>query len=298
MVVYEPIEKLTRDLRNAAAILSDSEARFLVDCYYQMQDARIRSAGQVRSATAEPHEILLWFAEQNRVLENQIKGALDVYSTNHLVGEWLRSVVGIGPVIAAGFLAHIDIEQAPTAGHIWSFAGQVPGVKWGKGEKRPWNAKLKVLCWKAGESFVKTSSRENAFYGRIYVERKASEVAKNMAGDFSDQAVQKLKDFNIKKTTDAYKWYSGQITPAAARTFHEAIAAGRVVVPRLVKEGRGQPMLPPAHIHRRSTRYAVKLFLAHLHEVWYTLHFGMAPPLPYPIAILGHAHRIAPPTAD
>lgn len=43
------IERLKRDLANAAYTLSKDEARFLVDAYYMMQDNRIRSAAQVRS---------------------------------------------------------------------------------------------------------------------------------------------------------------------------------------------------------------------------------------------------------
>ncbi len=262
--MYEPIDHLTKDLRIAAKTLSSNEARYLVDAYYQMQDARIRSAGQVRSMDKEPHEILLWLVEQNRVLEMQIKGALDRYTNEHMVGDWMRSVKGIGPVISAGMLAHIDITRAPTVGHIWSFAGLVPAVEWKKGQKRPWNAQLKTLCWKAGESFVKVSGKDDAFYGKIYAERKSQEVAKNDAGDFADQAEAKLKKYKIGKNTDAYKSYS----------------AGK---------------LPPAHIHARAKRYAVKLFLSHLHHVWYELAFGEAPPNPYPIAHMGHTHMRSPP---
>jgi hypothetical protein len=51
-------------------------------------------------------------------------------------------------------------------------------------------------------------------------------------------------------------------------------------------------------LHARAKRYAVKLFLAHLHEVWYREHYKTAPPIPYPIAHLGHAHYIAPPNTE
>ncbi|KKL21523.1 hypothetical protein LCGC14_2444610, partial [marine sediment metagenome] len=57
-----------------------------------------------------------------------------------------------------------------------------PTVKWGKGKKRPWNASLKVLCWHAGESFVKCHNREHDVYGKLYVERKARELARNAEG--------------------------------------------------------------------------------------------------------------------
>ena len=45
-----PIQRLTRDLANASRTMSDAEARFLVDAYYQMQDARIRSDGQIQAS--------------------------------------------------------------------------------------------------------------------------------------------------------------------------------------------------------------------------------------------------------
>jgi len=179
----------------------------------------------------------------------------------------MRSVDGIGAVIAAGFLAHIDIERCPTVGHIWAFAGLDPTRTWGKGEKRPHNSDLKTLCWKAGESFVKVSGKETAFYGHIYAKRKEYEIKRNEAGELADQAEEALKAKRIGRGTGAYKHYS----------------AGR---------------LPPAHIHARAKRYAVKLFLAHLHEVWYREHHGKAPPLPYPVAHLGHAHKIPVPMND
>jgi hypothetical protein len=264
--IQEAIRKLTKDERKASVTLGKNEARFLVDAYYQLQDNRIRSDGQVRSMSAggEPHSVLQWLADMNRTLEESIKAALDGYSKSSPVGEWLRSQKGIGPVIAAGLMAHLDITKAETAGAFWSFAGLDPAKSWNKGQKRPWNAELKTLCWKLGESFVKVSGNEEAYYGQVYKLRKAQEQARNEAGEYAEQARLKLEKFNIGKSTDAYKAYS---------------------------EGR----LPPAHIHARAKRYAVKLLLAHYHEVAYKDHYGKEPPLPYAVGILGHAHIIAPP---
>ena len=259
----ESIVALGRDLRKAAATLSDAEARFLVDAYYQMQEQRIRADNQIRSMTqadtGEPHQVLDWFAIQSESLENQVKGALDSYSKAHPVGPWLRGIKGIGPVIAAGLLAHIDINRAPTAGHIWRYAGLDPTSRWEKGQKRPWNASLKVVCWKAGESFVKVSGRDDAVYGHLYLQRKQQEVERNDAGQFAERAAEALKAKKYGKDTEAYKAY----------------ATGK---------------LPPAHLHARAKRYAVKHFLADLHAEMHRRLLGREPPLPYPIAILGHAH--------
>lgn len=263
MTDMTPVQRLSRDIANAAVTLSDAEARFLVDAYYQMQDNRIRQDAQIRSMENEPHSVLSWLAEQSSTLENQIKRALDKYSAAHPVGEWLRDVDGIGPVIAAGLLAHIDIRKAPTAGHIWRFAGVDPTSFWEKGEKRPWNAELKTLLWKAGESFVKRSNVETCVYGRLYKQRKEREVAKNEAGDFASQAAHALERKKYRHETEAYKAY----------------ATGK---------------LPPAHIHARARRWAVKIFVSHLHTEMYRRMLHEEPPAPYPIAILGHAHKIEP----
>src|SRR5271167_4971847 len=145
-VLDEGIEKLSKDLKKAAATLNKQEARFLVDSFYQMQDSRIRTAGQMRemAESNEPHIVLSWFNAQAEALESEVQKALDVYSNSFILGRWARSQYGIGPVITAGLLAHIDIEKAQTAGAIWKFAGLDPTTTWGKGEKRPWNADLKV----------------------------------------------------------------------------------------------------------------------------------------------------------
>ena len=260
-----PLKKLSRDMVNAEHTLSTGEARFLVDSYYTMQAARIRAANQIRALTksGEPHDVLKWFAIENRVLEESIKMALDLYSGSHPIGRRMRTVIGIGPVIAAGLLAHIDITRAKTAGAIWRYAGLDPTSEWKKGAKRPFNASLKTLCWKLGESFVKVSGNEKSMYGRLYRERKEIELAKNEAGDFADQAKAKLEKFKIGKTTDAYKAYS----------------IGK---------------LPPAHVHARAKRVAVKMFLSHLHEIWYEIETGEKAPIPYIMTFANHTHKLEP----
>src|SRR5215475_9304786 len=95
------VGRLTRDLRSATATLSETEARFLVDAYYIIQEDRKRTGNQIRSMQDEPHTLLAWFFAQNQTLESQLKAALDRYSDSKEVGRWMKSVYGIGPVIAA-----------------------------------------------------------------------------------------------------------------------------------------------------------------------------------------------------
>lgn len=258
----EALRRLRKDLREAAVNLSPAEVRYLVSTYYRMQDNRVRADNQRRAIgeSNEPHAVLDWLSEASHELEGVIPTALGVYARQQPLGRWALAQKGIGPVLAAGLLAHIDLDRATTAGGVWRFAGLDPTAKWERGKKRPHNAALKTLCWKIGESFVKVSGRDNAFYGCLYKERKTYEQKRNEAGELAEQAAAVLK-----------------------RCPTHAQAA-------IYRKGK----LPDGHIHARAKRWAVKMFLAHYFEVGCRL-AGRTPPTPYAVAHGGHAHYIAPP---
>lgn len=288
------VRKLKKDLRLAATTLGPAEVRYFVDAYYQAQKNRITAKNVVRQNTIyapiesqeptefdgigeeldiedaeeeterkilkEPNELVSWIATEMQAVENTIKSAMDSYAQSDPVGQWSMSLVGIGPVIAAGLLAHIDILKAPTYGHIHSFAGLI-NKKWEKGQKRPWNAKLKTLLWKAGQSFMKQSNHKDCFYGHIYKKVKADEIAKNEAGKNAETSALILDTKKIGKDTEAYKAYI-------------------------------QGKLPPAHVDARARRFVVKLFVSHWHHVAFRYKHGIRPPVPYPIMYLGHVDYI------
>lgn len=303
--IITPVFKLSRDmvkgLRQSGGGITDSEARFLVDLYYTMQDQRVRVNNQVKGldrdakkadTAAEPHEALDWTLNQFATLEQQVAKLLTVYTETHPMAWFFDQTIGIGPILAAGLLAHIDIRKAPTVGHIWNFAGLNPDTKWEKKTKRPWNAELKKLCWKIGDSFVKQSSNPRDVYGKVYRQRKAYEWERNLRGANATAAASSLNEKNFGKDTDARVWLSGQCDPEKARAMLEE---GKAPTASACKSDDGTPMLPPAQIDMRARRYAVKLFLSHLHECWYREEYDEAPPKPFAIAMKGHAHYIAPP---
>jgi hypothetical protein len=260
----EHVERLSKDLRRAAHTMSEKEIRFLVDAYYIIQEDRKRSANQVRAMMMEPHSVLLWFADQNEILERQIKAALESYAEGKDICRRMMNNFGVGPVIAAGLSAHVTIRNCNTAGKLWAFAGLAPPdvQKWEKGKRRPWNAALKTLCWKIGQSFMKFHKNEACYYGHVYRARKDYEEERNNRGGNAARAAELLPKFS--KSTEAYKH---------------------------LKEGR----LPPGQIDARARRYAVKLFLSHLQQVWFKLETGEDPPKPFAISRLGHADYIPPP---
>lgn len=247
--------------------LNRGEARYLVSMYYSMQEERIRQYSRANKETekglgAHP-ETLILMARSAELFENEAKKALDKFSTSHPVGRWMRSIDGIGPVTSAGLLAFVDINICNTAGKLWAFAGLEPGSKPKKGQKLTYNPQLKKLCYIIGEGFIKVSGKETALYGHIYKERKLYEQGKNEAGDYRTQAESILDTRNIGEDTEAIKH----------------LRAGK---------------LTPAHIHARARRYAVKMFLSHLQQVWYEWEFGEPAPKPFAIAHLGHVDIIKP----
>lgn len=264
------IEKLDKDIikaiKDGRMVLEKRDIRYLVDFYYQLQEYR-KSARNIERASKEDEEpsvLVQHLAKQQLTLEKEVKSALVAWSSIRPECAWPLSVYGIGPVISSGLIAHVNMEKTQSIGALWRFSGVDPTSKWEKGKKRPWNARLKVLVWKIGDSFRKFSNSEKCLYGKVYRKRKAYETSRNDRGEMKETAEKALKTGRWKKETVAFKCYT---------------------------EGK----LPPGQIDARSTRYAAKLFLAHWWEKEYRRLNGKAPPLPYPIAILGHKNYIPPP---
>lgn len=288
------VTKLNRDLIKAMASVGREEARFLVASYYLLQDQRERCDQQLGALEKEAAkegrssgraDVLHWLGDQYRTMEGQVRRALLSFASGHVVGQWSMSLVGIGPVISAGLLAHIDIKQAPTVGHIWRFAGLDPSSVWRKGEKRPWNPDLKVLCWHIGQCLMRTHNHEASFYGSLYRRRKAYEVERNLkAGDI------------FRQNPDPEYWLSGGQwrslyageDPMKREARPEAIieTAFRTLRDKKIQEKETRSwyergMLPPGRIEQRAERWTTKLFLSHWHAVAWETETGEKPVKPY-----------------
>jgi hypothetical protein len=169
--------------------------------------------------------------------------------------------------------------------------------------RRPYNASLKTLCWKIGECFMKFSNRAKkvcpncdtinpfmlnkpdsdeekdickkcnhditntpaiplCFYGQLYRKQKQYLITLNQSGKLSNTASETLSKKNIQD----------------AKTL------------ALYKNG----MLSDGHIEGMAKRFAVKLFLSNLHELWCAIE-KIPCPKPYAMSILGHAHYVCQP---
>ena len=132
------MKRLSKDLAEASKVMPANEARYIVDLYYILQKNRIRinnELSQIRKEGVEPNFFLSYFYSVFQTLENRVKAGLGHYAANNALGRWCLAQVGLGPVITAGFLAHIDITRCPTAGKLWSFGGINPQAIWLGAEK-------------------------------------------------------------------------------------------------------------------------------------------------------------------
>jgi hypothetical protein len=250
----ELITKIVRTLQ-----LKTHEIGEMVELYYDSQHIRIQHANKER--TEPPSELAEWLEFWTHAGETVIQGALKRWvesDDSPAEAKWAYDQIGIGPVLASGLAAHIDVTKADSISAVWKFAGQAPGFdRKVKGTKLPYNARLKTLCWKLGESFVKVSGKEGAIYGRLYAEFKAEEIRRNEAGLYKEAAAREL----------------------AAKKFK----AEDSVTKKRLKEGK----LSDAHLHARAKRRAVKIFLAHYYMEGRKAR-GLTVREPYATTILGH----------
>jgi hypothetical protein len=250
----ELITKIVRTLQ-----LKTNEIGEMVELYYDSQDLRISHANKKR--TEPPSELAEWLQFWAHAGETVISNALKRWvesDDSPAEAKWAYDQIGIGPVLASGLSAHIDVMKANSISGVWKFAGLAPGFdKKIKGIKLPYNARLKTLAWKVGESFVKVSGKENATYGQLYTEFKAEEIGRNEAGFYAQAAKREL----------------------AAKKFR---SEDSVTKKRLLAG-----MLSDAHLHARAKRRAVKIFLAHYWTVGRKAR-GLAVRKPYAIEVLGH----------
>lgn len=341
--ILTPVAKLSKDAINAmragtmpnmaasgkvGEMANATEARVLVDLYYSMQEQRKAVDNQVLSMdrgvdAGAGHQAADYMGVQVDALEANAKVWLEAFAASHVMWPWFSAVHGIGPVLAAGLIAHLGGRPLPpTVGHWWRYAGLDPSQKWLKADELtrlwaeqdgdadmrtrilsqivgrdpvtvlrdatvdfktgethdltkaraikslsriPFNRPLKTLCWKVGDQFVKLGGRQDAFYAAFYRNRKAAEIVRNERGDRAELAAQTL----------------------AAKPAH----AQR----KTYAEGK----LPDGRVDLMARRATVKLFLSHLHELWWRVeHGGEMPPKPFSVSIQGHAHYIQPPHSE
>lgn len=317
---------LDEEVRLQAADLTHREAKILFRYHRNVQIVRIAASQcvyQLERERIEPSELFAYFRRNAAKLERQTNATLQIYVDQNVATRWMRDV-GVGVAQSVGIYTLIDIEKVGKyVSSLWRFAGYDPSVvkltkkeagecvryfqdkykkdyvdlemlhyvaielnrgveqlkritKLGMYRKEimwwqlykaimsyPWCNELKEVLYRVGVSFRRMGGRGAVIspYRSIYDWRKAYEVERNEQGHYTDQAEHKLVSRRYKRNTVARKCY---------------------------EEGK----LPPEQIDARARRFAVKIFLVHLHQVLYYERYGKMPPKPYVLDVLGKEREI------
>lgn len=323
----ELFQRLDADLQAAASKMSRSEARALVDAYYISQEDRKRNANQQRahSETGDPNLVISWLGDCTRRLEAAIKRALMHYSEGSVVGRWLVSLYGVGPVLASGFLAHMDVTRAKGAGGFWRFAGLDPSVNWKSAAEAkaivddalPANVKKITDSMLEGVALQLNRSVETLVNIRDTLFKKEKWTRDLIA------KVASVRPWNAGLKTLCWKFtdtqlkfkgkpecYYGKLLDARLtqeRLWNEEGQNVEACVEKLEKFNIGMQtearkyydmgMLPPAHVLARAKRWVAKLFLSHLFDIMWAAEYKTYPPKPYVFSVMGHdeQHMLYPP---
>lgn len=173
---------------------------YLVKEFYQIQKHRIAFGGQIKALkdAKQPHKILAMRFKALHDLEKAIaKDLKESVQTEKIWLNYLINVKGIAEILASGLIRLIDIEKADHVSSLWKYAGlDVAPDGLGRSRKKAhlvpktyknregktvktqgitFNPLLKSLCWKIGESFIKSNSPYKDFYDQ----RKKLEEGRN-----------------------------------------------------------------------------------------------------------------------
>jgi len=177
---------------------------------------------------------------------------------------WLKDVSGVGPIIAGGLLAYVDINICSKVSQLWHYAGQhvvdgeIPRLK--KGVKRSWNRRLQTIMWNFSESIVKSGKG----YRALYDERKEHEVRNRFLTVELD---------NSRSEDDLAGFVAGhhlnENVGEKKQGYYISNKAAALSILR-AKNGSSKLLLErkQAHINNRAKRHVRKVFLAHVYKFW------------------------------
>jgi len=188
--IYEnhPRAASQKNSENQPTTAKFSRMRTLVEIFYDAEDLRIRTEARLRALGEDlkvPNEdvrgifaVLSWLRSAEKSARKEIE--MEV-KNEELWKQYLSKINGIGPILAAGLIGYIeDIERFETVSKLWAYAGlhvvEGKAPRRRRGQKINWNPKLRVLCWKIGESFVKM--RGGGGYRDLYEKHRAEYEAR------------------------------------------------------------------------------------------------------------------------
>jgi len=199
----EPLNKYCHNIVHNIS-MEVTDLRLLTRQFYSYQKMRLAMANRVRAYQSYdleiPHavqslDIMNNFeAELKRLVEQAVIG-LPIYD------QWLSKIKGIGPMLSAGLISElVRPDKCPTVSSLWAYSGyhvkdgKAPRRK--KGEAANWNPRLRMLGYKIGQQFIRTTRGDGCFGRKLYDEYRAYyEMRGDEKGAHSMARRRVVKDF-------------------------------------------------------------------------------------------------------
>ena len=255
-----------------------AEIKVAVDAYLGIQKARIEAGNRINMFVdrfrLSEEEAKQWHArmdERLKEVEKQLQKEFRNQVKNFEIYKRLIAVRGVAETLSAQLIAIIqDPSRFKTVSKLWKYAGlglRKDGSiqKRAKGTRVDYNPRLKMLCWKITDSWIK---HHQGYYGKLLKEFRADEERKN-------------KPFKIKKK-DAI----GYIVAESG----VGISKGKKVKKNNIKKIKKDEFLVvrcKSHVLNRARRRAVKRFLAQFWATWLNI-LNVPHRQPYVKDMLGH----------
>lgn len=272
--------KEVRDALKNSGSASSEYMTILSRTFYAIQKQRIeagnRIAMNIRDAKLTEEEAELLNAhlsgELKDIEKNIEKDIASALKGMPIYRQWFQKVNGIGPVIAGGMIGEIsNISRFDHMSNLWSWSGF--GIHNGKadrltkGQKANWNPNMKVLGWKAGQSFIKVGG----YFRLQYDQFKREEIAKNVGWS---TPVTDLAGLKVKIEGEFVNVTKDNLQMIRKKT--GIMAGGTLIAYRT-----------DGHVNSRATRRTVKLFLGLTWMKWRELE-GLPVHAPYAGGMMGH----------
>jgi len=130
--------------------------------------------------------------------------------------EFLSKIKGISGILSANLIKEFGYcENAPYISSLWKFTGmhvkdeKAPVRK--RGEKLEFNARLRTMVWKIGDSFVK---QRTPFYRKIYDKEKKKQI-KLMEGVLNKLTKEQEKELKKIKKREEKREFFNKFNPKA-----------------------------------------------------------------------------------
>jgi transposase len=165
-------KQIKRILANAAKVKEEDKAESKEGKRKRVPKEYSQIATLIAEGKAKLPRIknLIDYYNSLKVTEKAQGKALATYPIHNPIRTKINEVKGIGDVLNAGIIAWLEpISRFNSVSGLWSYAGLAPGQKRTRGEKINYNARLKTLCWKIWQQWVKLP---NSYGRKLYDEGK------------------------------------------------------------------------------------------------------------------------------